>query len=106
MKIRSICSVIAVILYLSTGASAAENTDVSHGRISKMVPAKKEIYVTTDTGKKEFYFKSNTTVEKSGTKLTYEDLREGMEVTVTANKVGKRLDPVKVEIVGDSEQTL
>ena len=94
---------VVLVMGVSINSAAAETTDISHGKISKMVPAKKEIYVMTDTGKKEYYFKDTTTVEKAGEKLSYNELSEGMEVTVTANKVGKRLDPIKVEILTDGE---
>ncbi len=74
-------------------------TSVVEGRISEMVPSKKEIYVRNDEGKYEFYFSSRTTITEELSPRSYSDLSEGQRVRVTSRVVGKRLDPLNVEIL-------
>ena len=71
------------------------------GPVVKVVPAKKEIYVQASaTNKKhEFYFKPDTTLTQGGQPADFSVLKEGTRVRVTYKTVGKREEPVKVEIV-------
>jgi len=69
------------------------------GSISKVVPSKKEIYVKDAAGKKhEFYFTDTTTVTSGGAPTEFSTLKEGTKVKVKAEKHGKRLTPVAVEV--------
>ena len=86
------------VALLSTSAFAVELTTVE-GTISKVVPAKKEIYVMAEGKKHEFYFQENTELIHNGTPAKFEALKVDQKVKVDVKKVGKRLDPVKVEIL-------
>ncbi|NDE15294.1 hypothetical protein EBZ80_10230 [bacterium] len=69
------------------------------GTIVKLVARKKEIYVKDAAGKKhEFYFTDKTTVTSAGAPVEFSALKEGASVRVSAEKHGKRLTPVSVEI--------
>lgn len=97
MKFSALISLATLVV--STAAFAAES--VIEGKITKVVPEKREIYVRgKDDGKKhEYYFNDKTEVLKMDAKQEFSALSEGMNVRVTANKKGKRLDPMKVEIL-------
>ncbi len=84
------------ILLAAATAFAAETT--IEGKIVKVVPAKKEIYVEQDGKKHEFYFTPTTTFMKGAEAAKFEDLQTGMMVKVVADKKGKRYDPKSVEI--------
>lgn len=90
-------SLLAIVLTFSLSAWA-KPVEVT-GKIVKVVPAKKEIYVEQDGKKHEFYFTETTTYTNSeGSTATYEDLKVGQTVTVKADKKGKRYDPKSVTI--------
>lgn len=83
----------------TTGAASADKSVTVEGPIAKVVARKKEIYVQGADKKYEFYFTPTTELTKAGQAVDFATLTEGMKVRVTAAKVGKRLDPVKVEIL-------
>lgn len=85
------------VLALSVSAFAADLT--VEGTVSKVVPEKKEIYVLAEGKKHEFYFKENTELLQNGAPAEFSALKVDQKVKVGAKKVGKRLDPVKVEIL-------
>ncbi len=69
------------------------------GTIVKVVEKKKEIYVKDAAGKKhELYFKPHTKLTSAGAPAEFSALKEGLSVKVSAEKHGKRLDPLTVEI--------
>jgi hypothetical protein len=86
----------------STEARAAatqEAQSVVTGVVHKVVPEEREIYVKTPDGKKfEYYFNPQTTVTRGEETLGFEELKQGMNVVVSARKIGRRLDPVNVAI--------
>lgn len=107
--IRSLC-VLACVLTLNGGImtphesafaaeSVAAKTSEIEGEIVKIVPAKREIYVLSAEKKHEYYFNDTTTVTKGDSAAQFDDLKTGMKVKVTANKIGKRLDPTAVKIL-------
>lgn len=69
------------------------------GQIEKVVAEKTEIYVIADGKKNELYFTPQTEVVQAGKPAAFAVLRKGMKVKVTADKVGRRLDPRKVEVL-------
>lgn len=85
------------VALVSVSAIAADLT--VEGTVSKVVPEKKEIYVMADGKKHEFYFKENTQLLQNGAAADFNVLKVDQKVKVEAKKVGKRLDPVKVEIL-------
>jgi hypothetical protein len=74
-------------------------TKTVEGAIAKVVARKKEIYVQGPDKKHEFYFKPTTELTQNGQTTAFETLKEGQKVRVTYVTVGKRTDPVKVEIL-------
>lgn len=86
------------VLAFSASAFAADLTTIE-GTISKVVPEKKEIYVVAEGKKHEFYFKENTELTQNGTPAEFTALKVDQKVKVDAKKVGRRLDPVKVDIL-------
>lgn len=97
---------ILVSFVLGTSAFAADDKKamqadvvIREGKIVKMVPSKTEIYIEENGKKYEYYFKQHTQVTQNGTPSEYSALKEGMKVRVTADRVGKRLDPKLVEIL-------
>lgn len=68
------------------------------GSIDKVVPEKREIYVLADGKKHEFYFTDKTEITKSGQPASFDVLKKALKVKVTADKIGRRYDPLKVEI--------
>ena len=87
----------AVVALSAVSVFAAELT--VEGTISKVVPAKKEIYVMSEGKKYEFYFRDFTTLTQNGEAKEFDVLKVDQKVKVETKKVGKRLDPVKVEIL-------
>ena len=69
------------------------------GTIDKVVPEKTEIYVLADGKKHEFYFTPKTEIVKAGKPANFDMLKASGKVKITADKIGKRLDPLKVEIL-------
>ena len=86
-----------------TAAAPAATTEAAtktvEGAIAKVVAKKKEIYVQGPDKKHEFYFKPNTELTQNGQTTAFDTLKEGQKVRVTYVTVGKRTDPVKVEIL-------
>lgn len=80
---------------------ASPNTNLSQieGEIVKVVPSEREIYVESGGKKHEYYFNPATKVFRGEKEASYEDLKKGMRVKVSANKIGKRLDPLEVRIL-------
>jgi len=69
------------------------------GSVVKVVAKKKEIYVKDASGKKhEFYFTDATTLTSAGAPADFSALKEGSNVKVSAEKHGRRLTPIAVEI--------
>jgi hypothetical protein len=69
------------------------------GLVDKVVPEKTEIYVLADGKRHEFYFTDKTELTQAGQKVAFTVLKKSQKVKVTADKVGKRLDPLKVEVL-------
>ena len=101
--IRGLAALGIIALCAGTAVAAPETVapmvSEIEGEIVKVVPAEKEIYVEANGKKHEYYFNEKTQVMKGETPGTYDDLRTGMKVKVTANQFGKRLDPTMVRII-------
>lgn len=70
------------------------------GVVAKVVPEEEEIYVNLDDGKKiELYFKENTLLMRDTLEVPFSELAVDQRISVEVLKVGKRLDPIKVEII-------
>jgi hypothetical protein len=95
---------IIVIALMFAFSSCGESTDVVESGIyqvtvKKVEADKKEIYVETTDGKTlELYFIDETELTKNGEPAEFSDLKAGQNVEVEIKKVGKRLDPLTVDI--------
>ena len=103
MKIKNIG--ISLFLLLLMVSACGESTEVVpsgtyEGTITEVNAEEMEIYVETEDGKElELYFTEETELLKDGSMVDFEALEQGQQVEVTVEKVGKRLDPVKVVIL-------
>jgi hypothetical protein len=100
-KIASFLLALSITLACSSAASALTtppNSEIE-GVIVKVVPSEREIYVESEGKKHEYYFNPMTKVVRGNEEKKYEDLQKGMRVKVSANKIGKRLDPFEVRIL-------
>ena len=85
--------------------ASCETTDVVDsgiytGTVDEVEPAKTEIYVKTAEGETlELYFTEETSLSRAGEEVDFSTLEEGMTVEVEVERVGKRLDPISVEIM-------
>lgn len=93
---------------------AVKDAGTYEGKIVKVVPDEKEIYVLLDSGEKlELYFTDTTTVTKGSSSaatapaatmpaaqtLDFSALKVDDKVRVTVSRTGNRNDPVSVEII-------
>lgn len=85
------------------GAGSEEHAVVEsgtyEGTIKKVNADEREIYVDSDGKELELYFIESTKLTKAGAPAEFSALAQGQKVKVEINKVGKRLDPVTVEIL-------
>lgn len=88
--------VTGAFLFASHGLAAVVTIE---GTVDKVVPEKTEIYVLADGKRHEFYFSAKTEITKAGKKAEFSALKKSQKVKVTADKVGKRLDPLHVELL-------
>lgn len=92
-----------LFLFIITACNSKKNEVVESGTymgtISKVVPAEKEIYVkTADNKTLELYFTDATNLTQNGTPVEFSVLQAGQTVEVTVEKVGNKLDPIRVDI--------
>lgn len=98
MNMKKAASILALALLSLTSTARSEVITVE-GVIDKVVPEKTEIYVLAGGKKHEFYFTSKTEIVKAGAPIAFDVLKKSAKVKVTADKIGKRLDPLKVELL-------
>lgn len=92
-------AVIFLVSACSEGTNVVES-GTYEGNIVKVVPEETEIYVETADGKKlELYFTEETELTRNGQSASFSELEEDQRVSVQVEKVGQRLDPIKVEIL-------
>lgn len=100
LKTGSIMAV--VLLFVACGG---ESTDVVEsgtyeGTIQEVNPDESEIYVETGDDKiLELYFIESTELVKGNEEVPFDSLDTGQKVRVEVEKVGQRLDPLRVEIL-------
>lgn len=101
-----LCAFLVAGLLIGCGGEDTTVVDSGtyEGTITEMNPEETEIYVDVpDTGTLELYFTDTTRVMSDDTtEASYEDLETGQEVSVEVERVGQRLDPVTVRILGDN----
>jgi len=89
-----------LFFFASCESTDAVESGTYTGTVDEVEAAKTEIYVKTDDGKTlELYFTEETSLSRAGETVDFSVLEEGMAVEVEVEKVGKRLDPISVEIM-------
>lgn len=102
---KKLMNVLGLAVILLSFAACGEQTDAVEsgtyeGTIDKVEPAKTEIYVkTVDDKTLELYFTEATKLTKNGEIVAFDALEVGQKVEVEIEKIGKRLDPISVEIL-------
>lgn len=96
---------LSFLFYFILGiTSCGSNTDAVssgkyNGKVKKVEAAKTEIYVTLEDGKTvELYFLDNTKLTKGNETVDFSVLEPGQKVEIEVKKVGKRLEPLSVNI--------
>ena len=97
---KKLLALALALLTLNTApATAATDTALSiEGKVVTVVAAKKEIYVSADGKKYEFYFKDDTKLTQAEKVVPFSELSEGANVKVTYRLIGKRTEPIAVEL--------
>lgn len=76
------------------------DTGTYKGKVHKVVPSKKEIYVKSDDGQLiELYLKPETSLTKGDKKVEFDALKEGQPVEVQVENTGGKLKPIAVKIL-------
>lgn len=93
-----------VLGIVGCGSESSESTVVKsgtyEGTITEVKAEESEIYVDVpNTGELELYFKEKTKLLKNNNEVPFETLEKGQNVKVKVERVGKRLDPLKVQIM-------
>lgn len=91
---------VALVAMVSCGKqTAVVESGTYQGTIQKVEPEKTEIYVELTDGRViELYFTDQTTLTQNGESVEFSALAKGQTIEVKVEKVGKRLDPISVEI--------
>ncbi|HEY9561266.1 MAG TPA: hypothetical protein VIR29_10830 [Anseongella sp.] len=90
----------AFFITACSGGTDVVESGTYEGTISNVEPEETEIYVETSDGKTlELYFTDQTQLVRGDSTAPFSDLVVDQRVRVTVEKEGKRLDPVKVEIL-------
>ncbi len=93
------------IVLMFVVACGGESTDVVEsgiyeGTIQEVNAEESEIYVSiSDEQTLELYFIDETELLKGTTTVPFDSLANGQRVRVEVEKVGQRLDPLRVEIL-------
>ncbi len=85
-------------------SSCGQNVDVVEsgtyeGTVAEVKPDEKEIYVETKDNKTlELYFTDSTKLTMNGKSVDFSKLKKDAKVEVKIEKMGKKLNPLAVEI--------
>ena len=69
------------------------------GKVAEVEPEEKEIYVDHNDKKLELYFTDSTKLILQGKEVAFNRLKKDQKVKVKVEKEGKKLNPLKVEIL-------
>ncbi len=81
------------------GDHAVVESGTYTGTIEKVKPDEDEIYVDYEGQELELYFTDETQLTRKGEDAEFSALESGQKVEVKVKKVGKRLDPMSVDIL-------
>lgn len=98
IKLLTIASVFFFFTACESKTDVVESGSYT-GKIDKVEADEREIYVIADGKRLELYFTDSTKLTKNGAEAQFSELAKDKTVEVEVKKVGKRLDPVSVNIV-------
>ncbi|NBB72927.1 MAG: hypothetical protein GVY35_04525 [Bacteroidetes bacterium] len=82
------------------GETAVVESGTYEGTITEVNADEREIYVAVpETGTLELYFTDTTQVMRDTTMLSFGALENNQQVSVEVERVGQRLDPIRVRIL-------
>lgn len=100
LKTVGLAGILLAMYACSGGGTDVVDSGTYQGVVKEVEPEKTEIYVeTADDKTLELYFTEQTTLTQNGQSVDFSTLQEGQKVEVEVEKVGKRLDPISVEIL-------
>lgn len=77
----------------------AQQTQTHEGTIKEVNADEREIYVDANGQELELYFIEQTKLTRNGEPAEFSTLEKGQKVRVEVRQVGKRLDPLTVQIL-------
>ena len=104
MKLKEAFYLVIISAILLGAASCGGGVDVVEsgtyeGTIVEVNAEEQEIYVQTPDDKKlELYFTDSTELTQKGDEVDFSMLKKDQQVEVTVEKMGKKLNPLKVNI--------
>jgi hypothetical protein len=81
------------------GDTAVVESGTYEGKVAEVKPEEKEIYVNYQDKKLELYFTDSTELTRQGKQVDFNKLKKDQKVKVKLEKRGKKLNPLKVEIL-------
>ena len=81
------------------GDTGVVESGTYEGKIAEVKPGEKEIYVNYEDKKLELYFTDSTQLTRKGKQVDFSKLKKDQKVKVKVEKKGKKLNPLKVEIL-------
>jgi|SRR5699024_1950449 len=100
MRLGGLATLLFIFVACGGESTDAVESGTYEGTIQEVVPAESEIYVETPDGKTlELYFIEETELTMDGSTVPFDSLETDQKVRVKVKKVGKRLDPLSVEIL-------
>ncbi len=96
--------VVGFISFLAGCGGGSESNNIVEsgtyeGTIKKVKPDENEIYVKHKDKELELYFTDSTQLMQNGKSVPFDKLKADQNVSVKVEKVGKRLNPLKVKII-------
>lgn len=93
-------ALIALVVLSCNDSTDVVESGTYEGTIKKVEADKSEIYVQTEDDKTlELYFTDETQLTQNGKKVEFSVLKKDQKVEVEVEKVGKRLDPISVNVL-------
>ncbi len=69
------------------------------GTVKEVKPDEREIYVKHEDQKLELYFTDSTKLMQGGRSVDFSTLKKDQKVSVKVEKMGKKLNPLEVQIL-------
>lgn len=99
-KLGSLAMVLMLVVACGGESTDTVDSGTYEGTIQEVNAEESEIYVNiSDEQTLELYFIDETELVKDTTSVSFDSLAVGQNVRVEVEKVGQRLDPLRVEIL-------